>query len=1151
MWSTASAASPSSVPSALPASLDLLGIRAALQRSSEGEEGGGGGGGGQPPSPFPAFPASSRASASFDCPPSAVCVAGSLLPLPCLSPVVSGRRDKSTLVLSLTKRLRSMKQLLQAQQGGQRATAPSPLQGEAHTPSADRASAATTQHTQPQPQTQSRTATADDRQGREEEEEEEEEGGDDDGEEADKENAQRFSSSSSASGAPSAQHPALLPLHPTAAAALPSALHQVDGGEKQKDLEPVKQLKARKQRVGVQGGAPASPVSVCAAPPCSGCARLEQSVARLTAELASASTSLAAERERVATEVERLQRRYAAVIQEKEEEVEDMRQLIEQQLRHAQPQTQPIQRREAAVAVEVEEVGGAVAAESFPSLSSAVSPTSSALPICASPSAVVPAYPTLTPSSSPLLSPAQLAPRLNDTEELITYHAAQQPPTAAHRTPHSGLPSTPSAFARRSPPPSHPLPLPPRSPYPSQSPHRAPSACRRALLSPPTPPAAAAVGLPCSSTSPIGVAWQSYLERKGLQRERELQAIPITSPSTPDSKRRKIRDPTPTLPTHRTTPQQPLQSSTAKQPLPLIHAVAAHSSASASPSPKAPDLRRPIAPAQLHFDDDGDAAASGSSATNGEVSTPCTAAPPLYPAPAAAVSALHRRAETAGGRLELRCAAVADGEAQLRRASSGRVEADGAAVGVSAALAPVSVADGRRLSSELRRLRLQLDVKVEWTLRVKALNGVEELSREEAGIIGRWGEWGRELELLRGVMAEQLTDLRSSIVREACRTLIALCEANRTAFDREVDTYLPLLYRGLYVTIRVIRDSCTECMQAIVQRMRSSRTLSALMQGCADPHCIVRERCGSCIQHCIAPATALTVDAGGALSGCSAPAASPAEVEAAAAELSCVIASRLQDSDHNTRAAFRQLYRAFTHSHPHHATSSASHPMHPSLHSTLPHWPLQQLTLTSLLCCVRALRWCVRSYVGCTRPSLVWCSGRWTVSGGEAAAVACTAAAPAGGAAPLEGPRRSRVAATRSSEAQLSTTAHPPPHTSTLPHLTSHARWTLQVRYPATAGVEGDDTAPAVPLPPSPTSQAEPWSREGSTERLRSRAAEHSKGEEAAERRRRPQPPPTIVLYNLHCTALYGLAPPMLHARRCRCPSSVSSPSSPQLPARA
>ena len=695
-----SAVSCSSPPSSYPAALDLVGIRAALLQPSAGAV------------PSTAPPSSPSALTSP--------------PPPALS-----KRDKSTLVLSLTKRLRSMKQLLQQQQ--QTAGARPPGDESAAAQCSDDAEAAT-----------------------------------EDGE-CNKEN---------------------------------------EADPKERRPQPTAALKAAPQ---TQSAARAILTA------CSACAVHAAAATRSAAEAAALNAALTAERARAESDAERTARRYDAVIQEKDEQIADMRALMD------------------GLTAQLSALEHPAAPTPVPSQAQGPSEEDAQCSTAASLSAV-PAYPTLTPSSSPLLSAAALQQRLNDTEELITFDG---------RTPQRSL-----AAATAS--------LPPRSPYPAP----AQSTARRPLL-----PAQS------SAAATVAGAWHSYLERSGMQRERELQALPITSPSTPDSKRRKLAQ------------EQPHSAGT---PSSLRRAQPPHIAVVGPSTPRTPAsavaaaISDVIVPVQLRFDDDHPQRAS--------------AAPPASAATAGEAPAVgHRRAETTT-RLELQragAAAAAVDEGRHRRASARAGRSDDEA----------AECDGRRVSGELRKQRALLELKNDWTVRVKAMNAIEEVSRENA--FARWSDWPRELELLRPLLSEQLSDLRSSIVREACRLLVALCDCAPSAFERELDTYLPLLYKGLYVTIKIIRDSCHDCLAAIVQRLRSARTVHHLMAvGCADPHAIVREKCGGYLQAVLESCTAVQSMA--------APAASLAELEASSAELAALIARHMQDSDHGTRAAFRALFRAFS-----------------------------------------------------------------------------------------------------------------------------------------------------------------------------------------------------------------------------------------------
>lgn len=141
--------------------------------------------------------------------------------------------------------------------------------------------------------------------------------------------------------------------------------------------------------------------------------------------------------------------------------------------------------------------------------------------------------------------------------------------------------------------------------------------------------------------------------------------------------------------------------------------------------------------------------------------------------------------------------------------------------------APLSPTESKRLSSEIRLHRPTLNsLDACWTLRSKAMNRIEELVRERGvhGLSG-WPQWKDELAHLQRGMAVQLGDLRSSILREACRLLIALAEASPRDFEDQLAFYAPLLWKSLYVTIKIISTTADETMMEIVNRVATIRTV--------------------------------------------------------------------------------------------------------------------------------------------------------------------------------------------------------------------------------------------------------------------------------------------------------------------------------------
>ncbi len=171
------------------------------------------------------------------------------------------------------------------------------------------------------------------------------------------------------------------------------------------------------------------------------------------------------------------------------------------------------------------------------------------------------------------------------------------------------------------------------------------------------------------------------------------------------------------------------------------------------------------------------------------------------------------------------------------------------------------------------------------------MNCIEEIVRESN--MNEWDQWPSQLEQFRCCMIEQLVDLRSSIVREACRTLIAMAEAAPAAFESELAHYFTALYKGLYVTIKVISSACDETIKTLVERVNTVKCIPVLLGGLQDPHTVVREKCGIHLAEFLQLGHDSSV------------------IEPFATELTQAIRVHIADSDQGTRAAFRSVFAAF------------------------------------------------------------------------------------------------------------------------------------------------------------------------------------------------------------------------------------------------
>jgi len=220
----------------------------------------------------------------------------------------------------------------------------------------------------------------------------------------------------------------------------------------------------------------------------------------------------------------------------------------------------------------------------------------------------------------------------------------------------------------------------------------------------------------------------------------------------------------------------------------------------------------------------------------------------------------------------------------------------------------------KQVATEFKALKKTLrDTSNDWTLRQQALNRIEELARTV--IIQTSTDidtWELELKGLQPALVEQIIDLRSSIVREACRTLIALSEAHVGAFEVSASVYLPHLFKNLYVTIKVISGSCDECCRTLVRTVNSPKLIPTLLAGANDTHKEVREGAGRYLAQLM---TQIGVD--GVTESDLSPTASQAVVNARRAGLTeqidgvCeMVRKYIGDGDKDVRAAFRLVFES-------------------------------------------------------------------------------------------------------------------------------------------------------------------------------------------------------------------------------------------------
>eukprot|EP00736_Rhodelphis_marinus_P007673 Rmarinus@m.29898 len=135
------------------------------------------------------------------------------------------------------------------------------------------------------------------------------------------------------------------------------------------------------------------------------------------------------------------------------------------------------------------------------------------------------------------------------------------------------------------------------------------------------------------------------------------------------------------------------------------------------------------------------------------------------------------------------------------------------------------------------------DLTKHWDQRIHALRHIQKVINTELSE----SDGDRLCTCLVGLITLQTTDLRSLVVKEACRTLSQLSGSLRIPFASHVSHVMPQLFRLRAVTIKVISDSGHKCMEAIIETTLPERCFSSVALGCVDAHPKIRAGCLECL----------------------------------------------------------------------------------------------------------------------------------------------------------------------------------------------------------------------------------------------------------------------------------------------------------------
>ncbi|CAM6093819.1 unnamed protein product [Calypogeia fissa] len=154
---------------------------------------------------------------------------------------------------------------------------------------------------------------------------------------------------------------------------------------------------------------------------------------------------------------------------------------------------------------------------------------------------------------------------------------------------------------------------------------------------------------------------------------------------------------------------------------------------------------------------------------------------------------------------------------------------------------PIRVYSDKDLTKEIEKAAGLLTPEQDWSVRITAMQRIEGL------VAGGASEYGCFLPLMKqlvGPLNIQLSDRRSSIVKQACHLLNLMAMELLSDFEIFAESFIPVLFKLVVITVLVIAESADNCIKTMLRNCRVARVLPKLIE-CAkhDRNAVLRARC--------------------------------------------------------------------------------------------------------------------------------------------------------------------------------------------------------------------------------------------------------------------------------------------------------------------
>lgn len=154
---------------------------------------------------------------------------------------------------------------------------------------------------------------------------------------------------------------------------------------------------------------------------------------------------------------------------------------------------------------------------------------------------------------------------------------------------------------------------------------------------------------------------------------------------------------------------------------------------------------------------------------------------------------------------------------------------------------PITVYSEKELIREFEKIASTLVPDKDWSVRIGAMQRIEALV---SGGAADYPCFKGLLKQLVGPLNTQLSDRRSSIVKQACHLLCFLSKELLGDFEACAESLIPVLFKLVVITVLVIAESADNCIKTMLRNCKVSRVLPRLAD-CAknDRNAVLRARC--------------------------------------------------------------------------------------------------------------------------------------------------------------------------------------------------------------------------------------------------------------------------------------------------------------------